>query len=115
MRTALLAAVGCGLAVLGVARPAAADTITVVSATVHTPNPTQVVSVTYAGQTAQTYAGLIQWTVNSTSLAGVPSGTPFGTFCCDVGHDIYVGSTYSYDVVYGVPASNLAVLGAWPR
>lgn len=75
---------------------ASADTVT---ATLNNVSPSQIVNVYYQGAYAgQGYAGSINWTVDSSSGTSAPAGS-FGTYCDDLTQDVYIGSTYTYNIV----------------
>lgn len=77
------------------ARIASADSVT---ATLNTVSPGEIVDVHLGGQDlGQGYAGSIDWTVQSSMGASAPTGS-FGTYCDDLTQDIYIGSTYTYDI-----------------
>lgn len=69
-----------------------------VTATLHEVSPSQIVGVSYNGQAlGQAYAGTLNWYGQAGNAGGLTG--PFSTFCIDLLQDVYVGSTYGYEVV----------------
>ncbi|HEY1687148.1 MAG TPA: hypothetical protein VGG19_20475 [Tepidisphaeraceae bacterium] len=75
---------------------ASADSVT---ATLNNCSPSEIVNVYYQGQYAgQGYAGSINWTATSSTGSTAPTGS-FSTYCDDLTQDVYIGSTYTYNIV----------------
>jgi hypothetical protein len=89
-RLALLVAAG-SVSLAGVAR---AGTVT---ATLDGVSPAQVVGLSYNNQwLGYAYAGALNWHGQVSNGQGLDG--KFTTFCIDLTQDVYVGSTYTYDV-----------------
>lgn len=90
-RLAVLAAVG-GLSLAGVAR---ADSV---SATLNNVSPSRIVGISYNGSSlGSAYAGALNWTGQASN--GYDLNGSFSTFCIDLTQDVYLGHSYTYDVV----------------
>lgn len=90
-RLAVLVAVG-SVSVAGVAR---AESVT---ATLDGVSPARIVGLSYNDQwLGNAYAGALNWHGEATNGQGFDGR--FTTFCIDLTQDVYLGSTYTYDVV----------------
>ncbi|MDP9174179.1 MAG: hypothetical protein M3O30_09980 [Planctomycetota bacterium] len=97
----------------GLAGRGQADTVT---AKLGKPVTADLVGITYGTKSGHGYAGVIPWSNATYSPSNSPYassiGTSFYSFCVDLGHNIFVGSSYTYTILNtGSNSGNLDSLG----